>query len=923
MARTTAGAPDAPSARAPEGRSASPAAASTATDGRLPHFPALDGLRGLAVAVVLLFHGGFSWMTGGYLGVSTFFTLSGFLITALLLVERRSTGSIDLRGFWTRRFRRLMPAALAALALATLFGLTVADAVQRRNLAGDVTASLVDLANWRFIVSGQVYADLFGAPSPVLHFWSLAIEEQFYLLYPLLAWFAFRVLRVSRRVFAGILATLIAASVAVTLFAGFSPDRIYLGTDTRSAEVLIGALLATLLYHRRVTTSLATGPRAPRVVAGLGGAALAVCALLWVTVPQESEWLYRGGFPAYAVLSALVVLAAISPVGPVRWLLSLAGLRALGRISYGVYLYHWPVFLWLTPERTGWSDAPLLVPRLAVTFALALASYRFLESPVRHGSTLAGVRPVRFVPIAAGALVVTTLVVTVSAPRPVIDLDQAAAELETLSALPGGDDAAFLGGPGADGEATPAAPPPPVTVVGTPPRPRVGVFGDSTALMTAMGLFLWNQRSDQMDFVRGDPQLGCGVGRGGEYRSGSEYEVLPEKCQWGERWAERIAAGQPNLAVVQIGPWEVGDRRLPGDDTWRSLGDPVYDDFLLSEMTAAVDTLSAGGAQVLWLTSPQVGAGTLGDAQQIRGVAALPERTARLNELIGQLPSVRPGKVRVVDLAGWLETTGEDIRLRPDGVHFSKETATEVAERWLERALIDAFRDAWTEAESARLAETNATRTTVLVLGDPSAAGVADALATWGASSGLVEVVTVGQPPCGFLRTSTRRGPDGVQPTPEECEHVQYGWMQSAVAADADIIVIAPSIWDLTEVSFDDGPLVEPGDPAHDEHARMQVGEINHALLRAAPTVVWLGPPAMSWSDDGSGEVATVDADRAASYTALLRDAATGATVIELPSIDDEASAFMPGADVDGFEVDPGQRARLGERLGSALLAAT
>ena len=341
MARTTAVAPTARSASAPAGASSSPApAVASAPTAHLPHFPALDGLRGLAVAVVLLFHGGFSWMTGGYLGVSTFFTLSGFLITALLLVERRSTGSVDLRGFWTRRFRRLMPAALAALGLATLFGLTVADAVQRRNLAGDVTASLVDLANWRFIFSGQVYADLFGAPSPVLHFWSLAIEEQFYLLYPLLAWFAFRVLRVSRRAFAGILATLIAASIAVTLFAGFSSDRIYLGTDTRSAEVLIGALLATLLYQRRVTTSLATGPRAPRVVAGLGTAALAICAVLWVTVPQETEWLYRGGLPAYAVLSALVVLAAITPVGPVRWLLSLGGLRSLGRISYGVYLYH-------------------------------------------------------------------------------------------------------------------------------------------------------------------------------------------------------------------------------------------------------------------------------------------------------------------------------------------------------------------------------------------------------------------------------------------------------------------------------------------------------------------------------------------------------------------------------------------------------
>ncbi len=165
--------------------------------------------------------------------------------------------------------------------------------------------------------------------------------------------------------------------------------------------------------------------------------------------------------------------------------------------------------------------------------------------------------------------------------------------------------------------------------------------------------------------------------------------------------------------------------------------------------------------------------------------------------------------------------------------------------------------------------------------------------------------------------------PDGVETTPEECTHIQYGWMQSAVAADADIIVVAPSIWDLADASFDDGPLVEPGDPSHDEQAGMQVGEINRALLRAAPTVVWLGPPAMSWhAREGDADVATLDTDRAASYTALLRSSATGATVVDLAEIDGAPRAFGPAAEVDGFGVEPGERAALGERLGSALLAA-
>ena len=879
---------------------------------------------------MVLFHGGFSWMTGGYLGVSTFFTLSGFLITALLLVERSATDSVDLRRFWTRRFRRLMPAALAALGVATLFGVTAADAIQRRNLAGDVTASLLDLANWRFIVSGQEYADLFGAPSPVLHFWSLAIEEQFYLLYPLLAWVAFRVLRVSRPVFAAVLTALIAASIGLTLFAGFTPDRIYLGTDTRSAELLIGALLATLIYHRPVTTALVHGPRTRPIVAGLGALALAICAVMWVTVPQESGWLYRGGFPAYALLSSLIVLAAIVPIGPVRWLLSLRWLRALGAISYGVYLYHWPVFLWLSPERTGLADAPLLVPRLAVTGALALLSYRFLEAPVRRGSPLFGVRPVRLVPVAAGALVVVTLVVTIQTPPPVIDFDQAAAELETLSALPDGVDgvdAAALGGPGDDGVAVTAEPPPPpVTVLGQPPRPRLAIFGDSTAMMTGLGLLWNNASSDRMDIVRGDPELGCGVGRGGEYRSGADYKVLSERCNsWEQRWAETIDAGQPNVAVVQIGPWDVGDRRLPGDDQWRSFGDPVYDAYFLDEMTAAVDTLSADGAQVVWLTSPQVGAGTLGDAQQIRGVAALPERTTRLNELIAELPSRRPGKVSVVDLAGWLATTGEDVRLRPDGVHFSKETAIEVAGRWLEQAVIDSFEATWTAAERERLARADAARTTILVLGDPAAAGIADALASWGASTGLVEVVTIGQPPCGVLPTTSRRGPtSAVEPTPLDCDQVQYGWMQSAVAAQADVILVAPSIWDLTDVAFDGGPLVAPGDPAYDERAAAELGELNRALRRAAPSVVWLAPPVLTWHGDGA-RGAAIDPDRSTQYADLLTtitEAVPGSSVVDLvPVVDAGPPLTADGASaVDGFVIEPAGRTLLGERLGPALV---
>ena len=154
-------------------------------DGRLIRLPGLDGIRGLAVLAVVLFHGNWSWMAGGYLGVSLFFTLSGFLITSLLLTEQASTGSIDLRGFWTRRFRRLLPAAWLTIGVVVAVVAWIGDAAQAKSIPGDAWSALAQVANWHYLLKGTSYGDLFRSPSPLLHFWSLAIAEQFYLVFPL------------------------------------------------------------------------------------------------------------------------------------------------------------------------------------------------------------------------------------------------------------------------------------------------------------------------------------------------------------------------------------------------------------------------------------------------------------------------------------------------------------------------------------------------------------------------------------------------------------------------------------------------------------------------------------------------------------------------------------------------------------------
>ena len=201
---------------------------------------AFDGLRGLAVVAVLLFHSQLSGARGGFLGVSAFFTLSGYLITSLLLAEHARTGRISLRAFWLRRGRRLLPAAYVALAGILAFGATIATVDQARALRGDVLSALTYVANWHFYLSGRSYAHLFTAPSPVLHFWSLAIEEQFYLVFPLLVFGIVRVARGRRWVIGAFLTAGIAASVVAgnVLLASRGESRVYYGTDTRAAELL-------------------------------------------------------------------------------------------------------------------------------------------------------------------------------------------------------------------------------------------------------------------------------------------------------------------------------------------------------------------------------------------------------------------------------------------------------------------------------------------------------------------------------------------------------------------------------------------------------------------------------------------------------------------------------------------------------------
>jgi len=342
----------------------------------LGYQPALDGLRAVAVAGVLVYHhvGGFSDRLGqgGLLGVDVFFVLSGFLITSLLLTEHRTTGRIHFAGFWLRRARRLLPALLAALLFALVLGYLVYSPRDQAELRDDVYFTLGYIQNWHIVFwNGPI-------DSPFAHAWSLSVEEQFYLVWPLVLAGLLAFTRRRRALLGWVILGLAVVGAIWTVYrysVGHSPA--YFGTDTRAQELLLGAAFACLPLEW-------VRGRRDRALDLLGLALLAGLVALFLFVGLSSAW-YSGGFFVFGIGVVVVIAAAIRPDGVTRRVLSVRPLVAIGTISYGLYLYHFPIYHWITPEALGLSASPLFAVRLAVTTVVAVISYRLLEAPIRRG----------------------------------------------------------------------------------------------------------------------------------------------------------------------------------------------------------------------------------------------------------------------------------------------------------------------------------------------------------------------------------------------------------------------------------------------------------------------------------------------------------------------------------------------------------
>lgn len=353
------------------------AAAWAPTAPRLSHRPGLDGLRGVAVLAVLGYHLGVGGFDGGFLGVEVFFTLSGYLVTALLFAEVRHSGRINLRRFARARARRLVPAMLACLAgTAAVVQLITPDRFGA--LSGHLAASLLYIQNWHLILADVPYAAAFDNPSPLLHLWSLAIEAQLYLVWPLVLTSCLAALGRRRTVVVILtLATLSALSAAV-LFDPDAPARVYFGTDTRASGFLVGAALAAAWGSRPRTA----GTAGARRYGWLGTAGLAGLIAAFVLASEFDERLYRhGGFAIIGVLTAMVVAAAVHPTSWPARLLGTRPLAWLGERSYGIYLYHWPIVVFTEPLPG--SRLLIDIGRVAATLVVAAASYRWFELPIR------------------------------------------------------------------------------------------------------------------------------------------------------------------------------------------------------------------------------------------------------------------------------------------------------------------------------------------------------------------------------------------------------------------------------------------------------------------------------------------------------------------------------------------------------------
>jgi peptidoglycan/LPS O-acetylase OafA/YrhL len=640
----------------------------TLTDHTAGYRPYLDGLRAIAVSGVIAYHLNRLWLPGGFLGVDLFFVLSGYLITTLLVGEHRRTGRLDLPAFWSRRVRRLLPALLLLLLVISVVTLVGGDELTAASARGDMLATLFYVANWRFILTAQSYFNQFVAPSAVRHAWSLAIEEQFYLFWPLVT--SLVLARLGSRVLAAVaLAASIASIAAMWLLfdASADPSRAYYGTDARIYELLIGALLAMALASPGRDRLL----RAARPFAV--PCLVVVLAAMWL-LPDNASIYYHGGGPAFILVGAALI-AGLEGGSRLTRLLSLKPIVVIGLISYGLYLWHWPVTLFVG-QQMGPTSAPLAAATVVLaTLALAAASYVVVERPIRRGGRIGSLRlnPRRLLAVVPASSGIVALAIVLAT---------------STRAIPAW--------------AEPAAGP--IAVHVQPPEGSqgqraftVGAVGDSVMLSAEPGLSSV-ARAQGWTLVEA-AFAGCPVGYQPLFDENGVESSFNTRCKAVRAAHDALIATRPEL-IVWHDLQSVLSRRGP-DGQLLVAGSAGWTDNLLAEWELVLDRLTASGARVVIVLPPLRSQDVAGCAGSLRpgrcaDVQAQDTMIRSATELFWSRIKAR-GDVRLLGIDQLLCPRGNPCPATIDGIevrmsewdqtHFTPAGAEWIAPRLLDLSL--------------------------------------------------------------------------------------------------------------------------------------------------------------------------------------------------------------------------------------------
>lgn len=595
------------------------------------HIASLDGTRGVAVALVVVFHAWPDVLPGGWIGVSVFFTLSGFLITRQLVGTGDDT-PLALGSFWTRRIRRLAPASLVTIATATV-ATAVLRPEQSEETAREGLAALLHIHNWYSAASNDGYWELFTTDAPVLgHLWSLSIEEQVYVVWPLLV----LGLGLRRALYAGTVVAVIGAAV------WWGSADAYYATPVRFAEVLTGAWVAFAIGHHG---------RA-RVPAPVGVAAVVVIGALTLTLGEDSSWVAAGALPLIALASALVVASLALDPGSgraLRW----SPVVWLGRRSYAIYLFHWPLLVLL--------DAPAVVA-IVVSLVLAELSHRLIEWPVRSGARVS--RPASTYGVAALVVAVVVAMLVAVGPSPidrggVVSATESA--LEVRASVTAATPASTTSAPAEPvlntAEPEPEPEPVPDTRITLPASPSIVLVGDSTAVRAAPALEGWARSLD------------------GEFTSVAVEACSPLLTSDGaDRWelvdiptATGCRVDPPDETdVLVVMDWVIV--RLPHRDLESGLTISIEDAAFRDLLHASYRTSARSAGQMIIVTPPieRIQDHTAEEAADVVRDIAL------YRQLVLELAADHP-TVRVLDLGPAIEADPQRYP-RPDGLHLDWET---------------------------------------------------------------------------------------------------------------------------------------------------------------------------------------------------------------------------------------------------------